>query len=117
MWINRGNQNHARLTSLERLTPRTINHASTTLSRYVVLDRPGNVVKHAASAPLTVYACMPYAGDNEPIPRRENLSPAKLEAEGAPAEVQITLGWEIDARALLINLPLDKFTAWIQGTS
>ena len=54
-------------------------------------------------------ACMrPHAGDDEPVPRRENLSPAKQEAEGAPAEVQITLGWEIDARALLIKLPFDK---------
>ena len=53
----------------------------------VMLDRPENVERHAASAPLAVFVCMrPNAGNDEPVPRRENISPAKLEVEGAPAE-------------------------------
>ena len=38
------------------------------------------------------------ARKDEPILRRPNLGPAKLEAEGKHAEVQTVLGWEVDAR-------------------
>ena len=63
---------------------------------------------------MAVFACMrPHAGNKEPVPRRENISPAKLEAEGAPAENQIVLGWEIETRIFIIRLPFDKYTAWI----
>jgi hypothetical protein len=40
------------------------------------------------------------------------LSPSKLQAEGAPAEIQIVLGWTINTRNLLLSLPADKFKAW-----
>ena len=80
----------------------------------VMLDRPDNIIRHATATPLAVFACArPHAGNGEPIPRRENLSPSKLEAEGTPAEVQIVLGWELDTRALILRLPFDKYTAWL----
>ena len=81
----------------------------------VMLDRPDNILRHATATPLAVFACArPHAGEQEPIPRRENLSPSKLEAEGTPAEVQIVLGWELDTRALTLRLPFDKYTAWLE---
>ena len=60
-----------------------------------------NVTRQAAATPLAVFTCTrPHAGPSEPVPHRENLSPWKLKAEGTPAEVQIVLGWTLDARAL-----------------
>ena len=64
-------------------------------------------------APLAVnVTCRPHEGEREPIKRRPNLSPAKLTAEGTHAEVQTVLGWELDGRALLCTLPMDKYLAW-----
>jgi len=84
----------------------------------VRLDRPENVERHASSAPLAVFACMrPHAGNKEPVPRREDISPAKLEVGGAPAENQIFLGWELETRILIIRLPFDKYTAYPTFTS
>ena len=81
----------------------------------VMLDRKENVARHVASAPLAVHVSMrPNAGDREPIPRKDLLNPAKLLAEASPREVQIVLGWLIDARRLLLALPEDKFIVWNQ---
>ena len=37
--------------------------------------------------------------------------------EGSPAEIQVILGWKIDARRLLISLPEDKFHAWSEDVT
>jgi hypothetical protein len=64
---------------------------------------------------LAVFAtCRPHAGEGEPIVRQPLLSPSKLEDEGAPAEVQIVLGWELNTRSLVLILPGYKFKAWTQ---
>jgi hypothetical protein len=53
-----------------------------------------------------------YAGDDvEPVPRRLFLSNEKLVAEGAPAEVQVVLDWNLGCRRLLAALPNGKFDA------
>ncbi|MBM3301327.1 MAG: hypothetical protein FJY85_15405, partial [Deltaproteobacteria bacterium] len=72
------------------------------------LRRGGKIV------PLAVEVMSrPHAGEDvEPIPRKPLLSPAKLEAEGRSAEVQIVLGWRVDTRKLIVSLPDDKFVAW-----
>jgi hypothetical protein len=81
----------------------------------IFLDTPENRARMPRIAPLAVFVtCRPHAGAGEPIARRPLLSPSKLEAEGAPAELQIVLGWELNTRALTLLLPNDKFTAWIQ---
>lgn len=65
------------------------------------------------SAPLAVHVTsQPHKADEEPVKRRPNLSPAKVAAEGTHAKVQTVLGWELDGRALLCILPLDKYLAW-----
>jgi hypothetical protein len=79
----------------------------------VFLDTPENREKQPHAVPLAIFvANRPNAGDDEPVPRRENLSAPKLIAEGTPAEIQIVLGWTLDARRLLVQLPQDKFIAW-----
>jgi len=84
----------------------------------VYLDDPIQIKRHAASAPLAIHIAMrPNAGEKEPIPRREALSEAKLEAEGTPAEIQIVLGWELDTRRLICSLPEDKYVAWCKEIS
>jgi hypothetical protein len=65
--------------------------------------------------PLAVFVSnRPHAGNNEPVPWRENLSAPKVEAGGTPAELQIVLGWEMGTRQLLVILPFDKFVAWTE---
>ena len=38
----------------------------------------------------------------------------KLLAKGSPAEQQIVLAWLLDTRRLLVSLPSDKYSAWIE---
>jgi hypothetical protein len=54
-----------------------------------------------------------HAGTSEPVPRRPILSPEKLAAEGAPAEIQQVLGWTIDTRRLTVSLPKSKYDIWL----
>ena len=79
----------------------------------VMINRPNAIKRWLAAAPLAVFLGLrPNAGPNEPIPRNPGLEPAKLLAEGTPAERQIVLGWLINTRLLLICVPKDKFQAW-----
>ena len=79
----------------------------------VFLDTPENREREPHVVPLAIHATSrPHMGDSEPIRRRGLLSKPKLEAEGAPAEVQIVLGWTLNTRLLLVILPADKFMAW-----
>jgi hypothetical protein len=81
----------------------------------VHLDTPTNNAKAPHAVPLAMHVTRrPHAGDsNEPITRRNILSLPKLLAEGTPDERQIVLGWLIDTHRLLILLPDNKFTAWM----
>jgi hypothetical protein len=112
--------------SIDRKNPpmrftRTFNEGGRgALSKFVgpILDTAANRNSQPHAVPLAVFvANRPHAGDDEPVPRRENLSGPKLEAEGTPAEVQIVLGWEMNTRALLVLLPFDKFVAWTSDIS
>ena len=46
------------------------------------------------------------------LPRDDLIALEKCLAEGAPAEIRICLGWELNTRLLLISLPSHKFKAW-----
>jgi hypothetical protein len=84
----------------------------------VFLDTDDNRATQPHAVPLAVFVSnRPHAGADEPVPRRENLSGPKLEAEGTPAELQIVLGWEMNTRLLLVILPFDKFVAWTADIS
>ncbi len=77
-------------------------------------DSPDNLARKPHVVPLAMHVSIrPHAGEHEPILRRVILlSLIKLQAEGAPAEQQIVLGWMLDTRRLLVSLPDDKYTAW-----
>ena len=76
------------------------------------LDDPKVIPRHFEAVPLAVHVTMrPNAGTNEPIPRKENLSKPKLEAEGTPAEEQCCFGWDINTYLFLLLLLPDKFKA------
>jgi hypothetical protein len=78
------------------------------------LDTPMNRHRSPHIVQMAVHVMSrPHAGENEePVPRRPLLGPAKLEAEGRSAEVQIVLGWEIRTRPFIVALPTDKYLAW-----
>jgi hypothetical protein len=66
------------------------------------------------AAPCTIMHAVAHKAKNDEtfIPRQNIISKDKNEAEGAPEEIKITLGWELDSRSLLIKLPAHKFKAW-----
>ena len=80
----------------------------------VFLDTLENLKRELHTTPLAVHVMSRlHAWDlEEPVFRKPLLAPNKLMAEGRPAEVQIVLGWSLDARRLLVSLPEDKFRAW-----
>jgi hypothetical protein len=79
----------------------------------IFLDTLHNQARMPSIVLLAIHVtCRPHAGDDEPVPRRPLLSPSKLHAEGAPAEIQIVLGWALNTRDLLLSLPADKFKVW-----
>lgn len=83
----------------------------------VFLDNPLNCATQPHVVPLAMYVTSrPHAGERseEPILRRPILSIPKLVAEGSPAEIQTVLGWRVDTRRLLIALPNDKYSAWVE---
>lgn len=83
----------------------------------VCIDDEGWLERGGIAPPLAVHVTSrPHEGDNEPVERRPNLSPTKVAAEGTHAEVQVVLGWELDGRALLCTLPIDKYLAWSAET-
>jgi hypothetical protein len=53
----------------------------------------------------------PHVGSQEPITRRNILSDSKLVTEGTLDKVQVMLGWLLDAYALILLLPNDKYDA------
>ena len=80
----------------------------------VFWDTPDNCQRLPHSVPLAMHVTSrPHAGDDqEPLPRRPILSLPKLLAEGAPAEIQIVIGWTLNTRELTIGLPKNKFETW-----
>jgi len=48
----------------------------------------------------------------EPLPRDDMLALEKAVAEDTPTETLIVLGWELNARRLLVILPLCKAQDW-----
>ena len=65
------------------------------------------------TAPCTViHAIAHKAVGNTHIQRQDLISDEKNEAEGAPEEIKICLGWTLNTRKLLVSLPSHKYQAW-----
>ena len=81
----------------------------------VFLDTVDAINRHASSALLAIFVSIrPFAGDKEPVPRKEVVSVEKWKAEGIPREVQMVLGWLINTRMMLLSLPRDKYLAYLK---
>ena len=73
----------------------------------------GNNVEKIMAAPCTVMHTLAHATESEThLPRQDFTAADKNEAEGAPEEVKIVLGWELNTREMLIKLPEHKYKAW-----
>ena len=71
-----------------------------------------NKDRTSAATLLAIHALGRPASDSEPLPRDDLASIKKLLAEGTPSEVLCLLGWDADARRLLLRLPWSKHLAW-----
>jgi hypothetical protein len=49
---------------------------------------------------------------DDPLPRDPIVALKKLKVEGNPLETMTVLGWQIDTRRLLIQLPSEKADIW-----
>ena len=74
----------------------------------------GNNLARLIAAPCTIIHAFSHAATvNDAFLSREDMVAIdKCVAEGAPAEVRICLGWQMNTRALLVSLPSHKCTAW-----
>lgn len=73
---------------------------------------PENLQRAPFVIPSVIAAISRPNSAQEPLRRDAFLTLSKLSAEGAPAEVRIVLGWQIDTRRLRISLPDDKYATW-----
>ena len=65
------------------------------------------------AGPCTVMHALAHNSDQPtPVPRQDFIAEDKNDAEGAPEEVKVVLGWELNSRELTITLPQHKFVAW-----
>ena len=73
----------------------------------------GNNLEKLMAAPCTVIHAIAHSANGKThIKRQDLISDEKNEAEGAPEEVKICLGWQINTRKLLVSLPSHKYHAW-----
>lgn len=84
----------------------------------VCVDIANNLLRLTA-APCTIIHAMSHAATDGStfLARDDMVSIDKCVAEGAPAEVRICLGWELNTRALLVTLPSHKCIAWSSQVS
>jgi hypothetical protein len=78
----------------------------------IVPDINSNRFRASQALLLAIHVlCRPLA-PNEPIPREDCLSLAKLAEEGTLSECLTILGWKFNTRSLTIALPPKKFKLW-----
>ena len=76
------------------------------------VDVNNNLQKLKAAACTVIHAMAHKAKGPTHLTRQEFIADDKNEAEGAPEEVKVCLGWCINTRSLTVSLPQHKFTAW-----
>ena len=77
-----------------------------------VVDEKDNLQRIIAAPCTIIHAIAHSSSSNTYIPRQNIISDDKNEAEGAPEEIKICLGWTVDSRRLLVSLPTHKYIAW-----
>ena len=78
----------------------------------ITVDSGNNLDKLMAAPCTEIHAMAHNAVGNTHIKRQDLISDEKNEAEGAPEEVKVCLGWKINTRKLLVSLPSHKYHAW-----
>jgi hypothetical protein len=78
----------------------------------VDLPKSDNIKRIERACLLAMYALARPNHKDEPIPRHPMASEDKFEAEAGATESKMVLGWLLNYRRLLINLPDNKFVAW-----
>jgi hypothetical protein len=66
--------------------------------------------RNAALLAIDVLGRPVHTGD--PLPRDPIIATKKVMAEGTPTEILTILGWQIDTRRMLIQLPEEKAKTW-----
>jgi hypothetical protein len=77
-----------------------------------VVDMGDNLLRLQAAACTVIHAVAHQAASDTFLPRQDIIADDKNEAEGAPEEIKICLGWQLDTRRLLVKLPFHKYKAW-----
>ena len=73
----------------------------------------GDNLDRVKAAPCSIMHALAHKNSEKPHVKRDNfIADDKNEAEGAPEEIKIVLGWELNSRQLLVSLPHHKFVAW-----
>jgi hypothetical protein len=74
-------------------------------------------LQRITAAPCTVIHALAHSAEQDTYIKRNNMiADDKNEAEGAPEESKICLGWILDMRRLLVILPNHKYIAWLAQT-
>ena len=80
----------------------------------ICIDDPSVTEKARHAVALAIHTVYRPANKDDPLPRDSALCLRKLLAEGRLEERKVILGWLIDTRRFIIQLPRDKATRWIQ---
>lgn len=72
----------------------------------------GDNLDRLKAGPSTILHAISHKSKNTHLPRDDIISEMKNTEEGAPEEKKIILGWQLNTRELLIELPKHKFKAW-----
>ena len=77
----------------------------------------GDNLQRITAAPCTIIHALAHSPSSSTFIHRQNMiADDKNEAEGAPEERKICLGWILDTRQLLVILPEHKYIAWTSQT-
>jgi hypothetical protein len=78
----------------------------------VVIDGTDNAIRCKCATLLAIDTCARPKHPNKPIPRKDMEAQNKLQAEAGLEEWKTILGWILDTRHFLVQLPKNKFVAW-----
>ena len=78
----------------------------------VALAQEKVIARAEAAVPLAIHVLGRPVHSREPISRSNLICFRKLMAEGRLEEIKTILGWTIDTRKLIIQLPKHKYVAW-----
>ena len=76
------------------------------------VDNVNNLERIEAAPCTVIHAISHNAKGKTHVLRQDIISDEKNDAEGAPEEKKICLGWLLNTRQLLVSLPTHKYNTW-----